>query len=81
YALLVGPVAFLRSLKKPDIAWIALGIAVFTAIALPWHLLAAAANPAYPEAEGIFSKKWDGQGFFWYYIIHEHVLRFIDAET
>ena len=77
YALLVGPVAFLRSLKKPDIAW----IAVFTAIALPWHLLAAAANPAYPEAEGIFSKKWDGQGFFWYYIIHEHVLRFIDAET
>ncbi|MBP3525684.1 MAG: glycosyltransferase family 39 protein [Opitutales bacterium] len=81
YALLIGPVAFLRSLKKPDIAWIALGLAVFAAIALPWHLLAAAANPAYPEAEGIFSKKWDGQGFFWYYIIHEHVLRFIDAET
>lgn len=81
YALLIGPAAFLRSLKKSDMAWVALGLAVFAAVALPWHLLAAAANPAYPEAEGIFSKKWNGQGFFWYYIIHEHVLRFVDSET
>ena len=53
----------------------------FAAIAAPWHVLAALANPPYETAEGIFSKNWEGQGFFWYYIIHEHFLRYIDAET
>lgn len=81
YALCVGPISFLRSLRKSDFLWGILGLAVFAAIAVPWHVLAAAANPPYPEAEGVFSKKWDGQGFFWYYIIHEHILRYVDAET
>lgn len=81
YALLIGPLEFLKSLKKSDIIWILAGVAVFLAIALPWHFLAAAANPSYSGAEGIVSKNPEGQGFFWYYIIHEHILRFIDADT
>lgn len=81
FAILIGPFNFLSRLRKSDAIWILFGLAVFFAIALPWHILATQANPAYAEAEGIFSKKWDGQGFFWYYIIHEHILRYIDAET
>lgn len=26
-------------------------------------------------------KNPEGQGFFWYYIIHEHILRFVDTDT
>ena len=80
YAL-VCPKQFFGRLKRGDLLWIPLGILLFAAIAVPWHVLAANANPPYANAEGIFSKNWEGQGFFWYYIIHEHFLRYIDAET
>lgn len=56
YALLIGPLEFLKSLRKSDTLWILAGVAVFLAIALPWHFLAAAANPPYSGAEGIVSK-------------------------
>ena len=46
------------------------GTLILAAIAVPWHVLAALANPPYETAEGIFSKNWEGQGFFWYYIMH-----------
>lgn len=81
YAVSVGPVSFLKSLKPSDAAWGALGIALFFAVVAPWHILAAMANPAFENAEGMLSKKWDGQGFFWYYFIHEHILRYVDADT
>ena len=81
YACLVGVPTFFRTLKKGDIFWIFTGVVLFLAVALPWHILAVIENPPYENAGGIFSKKWEGQGFFWYYIIHEHILRFIDEET
>ena len=59
---------------------VCLGILAFFAIAAPWHILAAIANPS---AEGVplLTKDETGQGFFWYYFIHEHFLRYIDPET
>lgn len=81
YALALGVFPFFRKLKVSDIWWCVAGAALFTAIAVPWHVLAALANPPYETAEGIFSKNWEGQGFFWYYIVHEHILRYIDPET
>jgi 4-amino-4-deoxy-L-arabinose transferase-like glycosyltransferase len=40
---------------------------VFLLIAAPWHLLAGIRNPAQGEA----------RGFFWFYFINEHFLRFL----
>jgi 4-amino-4-deoxy-L-arabinose transferase-like glycosyltransferase len=40
---------------------------VFLAIAAPWHLLAGIRNPAQGEA----------RGFFWFYFVNEHFLRFL----
>jgi 4-amino-4-deoxy-L-arabinose transferase-like glycosyltransferase len=40
---------------------------VFLAIAAPWHLLAGFRNPAQGEA----------RGFFWFYFVNEHFLRFL----
>ncbi len=43
------------------------GLLLFTAIAAPWHILAGLRNTG-----GI-----NGHGFFWFYFINEHVLRFL----
>ncbi|HEY2172064.1 MAG TPA: glycosyltransferase family 39 protein [Candidatus Angelobacter sp.] len=40
---------------------------VFLLIAAPWHLLAGLRNPAQGEA----------RGFFWFYFVNEHFLRFL----
>jgi 4-amino-4-deoxy-L-arabinose transferase-like glycosyltransferase len=40
---------------------------VFLAVAAPWHILAALANPA----------QGDARGFAWFYFINEHVLRYL----
>ena len=81
YAFAVGIFNFFRQLRPSDLWWCIAGVLLFLGIALPWHILAMIANPAYDTSEGMFSKNWEGQGFFWYYIIHEHFLRYIDAET
>jgi len=47
------------------------GLALFLAIAAPWHILAGLRNPAGPGH----------QGFFWFYFINEHVLRFLGRRT
>jgi 4-amino-4-deoxy-L-arabinose transferase-like glycosyltransferase len=41
---------------------------VFLAIAAPWHLLAGFRNPAQGQA----------RGFFWFYFINEHLLRYLN---
>jgi 4-amino-4-deoxy-L-arabinose transferase-like glycosyltransferase len=43
------------------------GIAIFLVIAAPWHILASLRNTGGA----------DGHGFFWFYFINEHVLRFL----
>ena len=81
YAICTGPVDFFKKFGRGDWIWILIGIALFAIISVPWHILASLDNPAYDNAGGIFSKEWEGQGFFWYYIIHEHFLRYIDVDT
>ncbi|MCE9650776.1 MAG: glycosyltransferase family 39 protein [Parvibaculum sp.] len=51
---LIGRWSFVRRALCPS------GIAIFLAIALPWHILAAMRN----------------HDFLWFYIVHEHFLRF-----
>ncbi len=51
-----------------------LSFAVFTAIALPWHLLAALRNPAILMPPGIGLPSY--AGWSWFYLINEHFLRF-----
>ena len=43
------------------------GLLLFFAIAAPWHILAGLRNTG----------GMDGHGFFWFYFINEHVLRFL----
>ena len=49
-------------------------LAIFAAIALPWHVLAAMRNPAIamPAGTGLPAHA----GWFWFYIVNEHFLRF-----
>ena len=43
------------------------GLALFLAIAAPWHILAGLRNPGTA----------DHRGFFWFYFVNEHFLRFL----
>jgi len=43
------------------------GLLLFLAIAAPWHILAGLRNTGAA----------DGHGFFWFYFVNEHVLRFL----
>jgi 4-amino-4-deoxy-L-arabinose transferase-like glycosyltransferase len=43
------------------------GLALFLAIAAPWHILAGLRNPG----------SADHHGFFWFYFVNEHFLRFL----
>ncbi len=47
------------------------GLAVFLAIAAPWHILAGLRNPG--GVQGGMS----GHGFWWFYFVNEHFLRFL----
>ncbi|HEV8146699.1 MAG TPA: glycosyltransferase family 39 protein, partial [Bryobacteraceae bacterium] len=53
------------------------GILIALAIAVPWHLIATLRNP--PAFDLTFhSKIGDYRGFFWFYFMNEHVLRFLN---
>src|SRR5206468_3088614 len=47
------------------------------AIALPWHTLAILRNPPY-FVFSIHSAPGEYRGFFWFYFINEHLLRFLN---
>ncbi|MGI9103648.1 MAG: ArnT family glycosyltransferase [Terriglobales bacterium] len=51
-------------------------IAVMIGIAAPWHILATLRNPPYFD---IVKQGGPGQyhGFFWFYFVNEHILRFL----
>jgi len=53
------------------------GIALLLAIAAPWHVLATLANPPYFDFT-MHSESGSYHGFFWFYFINEHVLRFLN---
>jgi 4-amino-4-deoxy-L-arabinose transferase-like glycosyltransferase len=53
------------------------GALLFLAIAAPWHILATIANPPYLDFT-MHSERGSYHGFFWFYFINEHVLRFLN---
>jgi 4-amino-4-deoxy-L-arabinose transferase-like glycosyltransferase len=46
---------------------LASGLLLFFVVAAPWHILAGLRNPGTPEHHG----------FFWFYFVNEHILRFL----
>ena len=58
------------------------GILIALAIALPWHVLATLQNPPFIDltfrAEPKPFSTADYRGFFWFYFMNEHVLRFLN---
>jgi 4-amino-4-deoxy-L-arabinose transferase-like glycosyltransferase len=54
------------------------GLAIFIAIAAPWHILAILKNPPYFDFT-MHSTPFQWRGFFWFYFINDQVLRFLNA--
>jgi 4-amino-4-deoxy-L-arabinose transferase-like glycosyltransferase len=61
YLLLTGDYIRVRALKPAS------GFLLFLAIAAPWHILAGLRNTG----------GMNGHGFFWFYFVNEHFLRFL----
>jgi 4-amino-4-deoxy-L-arabinose transferase-like glycosyltransferase len=53
------------------------GIPLLLLIAAPWHILATLRNPPYFDLT-LSSDPGQYRGFFWFYFINEHVLRFLN---
>jgi len=53
------------------------GILILLAIAAPWHVLATLRMPPYFDFT-MHSGPGEYRGFFWFYFINEHVLRFLN---
>jgi 4-amino-4-deoxy-L-arabinose transferase-like glycosyltransferase len=53
------------------------GVMIALAIAAPWHVLATLRNPPYFDLT-MHSAPGEYRGFFWFYFINEHVLRFLN---
>jgi len=53
------------------------GVLLFLLIAAPWHVLATLRNPPYFDFT-MHSERGSYHGFFWFYFINEHVLRFLN---
>ncbi|HWZ43240.1 MAG TPA: glycosyltransferase family 39 protein [Candidatus Saccharimonadales bacterium] len=51
---------------------------VFLGIAAPWHLLAGLRNPAHGPIIMAPGPLTHDQGFFWFYFVNEHFLRFLN---
>jgi len=53
------------------------GVLLFLAIAAPWHVAATLQNPPYLDFT-MHSESGSYHGFFWFYFINEHLLRFLN---
>jgi hypothetical protein len=53
------------------------GMVLLLAIAAPWHVLATLSNPPYFDFT-MHSERGSYHGFFWFYFINEHLLRFLN---
>jgi len=53
------------------------GLLLFLAIAAPWHILAGLRNPDHGNPAGNVPTPGHVHGFFYFYFINEHVLRFL----
>jgi 4-amino-4-deoxy-L-arabinose transferase-like glycosyltransferase len=52
------------------------GVVMLIAIAAPWHVLATLRNPPYFDL-ALHSERGSYRGFFWFYFINEHLLRYL----
>ncbi len=55
----------------------ATGFLLYLAIAAPWHILAGLRNPGQGHPHGNIPSPGNVHGFFYFYFINEHVLRFL----
>lgn len=53
------------------------GALIILLIAAPWHIIATLRNPPYLDFT-FHSKPGEYRGFFWFYFMNEHVLRFLN---
>ncbi len=53
------------------------GAVIFLALAAPWHVLAILRNPPYFDFT-LSAEPFRYRGFFWFYFINEHLLRFLN---
>ncbi|HVJ08969.1 MAG TPA: glycosyltransferase family 39 protein [Acidisarcina sp.] len=67
-----------RNLKHLFRWHVAVGVVVFLLIAVPWHILAGLANPTQGHPVGLLPTQGNVRGFFWFYFVNEHVLRFLN---
>jgi hypothetical protein len=63
-----------RTWRRLRVLW---GLMLAVGIAAPWHVLATLKNPPYFDFT-MHSEKGSYHGFFWFYFINEHVLRFLN---
>jgi 4-amino-4-deoxy-L-arabinose transferase-like glycosyltransferase len=54
---------------------------VFLVIAAPWHIAAGIANPSQGHALGTMPTQGNVHGFFWFYFVNEHVLRYLNLRV
>lgn len=52
------------------------GTVVFLVLVAPWHIAVSLANPPLESGLPLLSREIEGRGFFWFYFIHEHFLRY-----
>jgi 4-amino-4-deoxy-L-arabinose transferase-like glycosyltransferase len=57
------------------------GVVVFLLIAVPWHVMAGLANPTQGHPSGVVPTQGNVHGFYWFYFINEHVLRFFNKRV
>jgi 4-amino-4-deoxy-L-arabinose transferase-like glycosyltransferase len=69
YVLIVGEVRKLAQLR------LFTGALLFLAVAAPWHIAAGLSNPA--SLMTSTPHPGQGRGFFWFYFMNEHLLRYI----
>jgi 4-amino-4-deoxy-L-arabinose transferase-like glycosyltransferase len=67
-AIIVVYLALTRNLRHLLRMRLVSSLAIFLAIAAPWHIIAAMRNPPAGQA----------RGFFWFYFINEHFLRYLN---
>jgi 4-amino-4-deoxy-L-arabinose transferase-like glycosyltransferase len=74
FLLLSGQLFLARTWKRLH-PWLALSLLLL--VAAPWHILATLRNPPYLDFT-MKSEPGRYRGFFWFYFLNEHVLRFLN---
>ena len=74
YLGLTKQLLVMRTWRRLQVWW---GMLLALGIAAPWHVLATLRNPPYFDFT-MHSEKGSYHGFFWFYFINEHVLRFLN---